>query len=197
MRRLFAAVLMLCGTAMAADRFIVVPEADVKVLEGPANRLGEMPGSEQHRIVMADGAEAYILNPWTMQDAEARERPVTRPVIRTPSDHAPTGTQYTTAEPIRFQVDAAASADAKDLFYIARMDYYRTLQFRGGAGAAWFRFQADQSRGQISPEKLKAVSNRWEWMGSRESRPKLDLFTGGRAVSREAASMTRKAIIRI
>lgn len=194
MQRLLAIVLLLCGSAFAADRFIVIPGSDVKAIDGNSVLLDQASGGAECRMVLADGAEGYVLTPWLLRSDDGDARSATRLVIRTPSDNAPTGTIYVSTpflprakgesgSAMKFRIDAAPSADAKDLFYIARMDHYRRLQFGGGAGAAWFRYQADQSRQQVSAEKLKQVNDRWGWMGQTDDRPELDLFTGGRALS--------------
>lgn len=91
---------------------------------------------------------------------------------------------------LRFSIPAdAASADARDPYLRARLAHYERLHTDGIPGAAWFRYQADLTRAELTqltndniPEGAPARRpfSRTDTVDIDDT---YNLFTGGRAVS--------------
>jgi len=158
-----ATVMFIAATALAEDAFYSVPLTELSLTEGQlprgdarAVRLDDhlLAGAAQPYAFLDGEGEVYVncepLRPWS-RAADIYQGALV--AIRAPGGKDVTGhicaprLEQPGMVRLAFKVPAtAASADAKQAFYLAKEKHYERLLARNMPGAPWWRWQMQESR---------------------------------------------------
>jgi hypothetical protein len=190
-------VVLLTQAVRAADAFYHIPVASLKLTEGAlpvadaANnnaRSWQMLRVVQPYATIDGGGEAYVsgnTQSWDRENGAAAQTIS----IRATEGKEITGRLFlpkldlSGMVQVRFKISPTdAKPETQKDFLAEKLQFYRQLQDRNIAGAAWFRHQVATARGtnSNSPENFNPRFNR---LSTSELEDTFELFTGGRALS--------------
>ena len=198
-----AVILAISNFAAAEDTYYNVPLTSLKSLENPpgaadvnadVRRMRMNSPLWWHPVLDGNGdGEVYVyvpeFTPWMPVDRFMDRGSL---CIRTSGPREITGRLFLSkpessgVTKYDFKVSPAdARPDARELFFRAKENHYRTLLGRNIPGAAWFRHQADAAAKAIGSKTNSMPDARFGMGRQRQSQPEdtYDLFTGGRALS--------------